>query len=52
MSRLHSSLQLHLEFCLYERATGVKPSVTLATVTEVKSKMAENAPVTVVTSVP
>ncbi len=38
MSRLHSSLQLHLEFCLYERATGVKPSVTLATVTEVNQR--------------
>ncbi len=25
MSRSHSSLQLHLECCLYERATGVKP---------------------------
>ncbi len=25
MSRSHSSLQLCLEYCLYERATGVKP---------------------------
>ncbi len=25
MSRSHSSLQLRLEYCLYERAKGVKP---------------------------